>query len=189
MQHRSTAVAPGGRPEGGGGGGGRGPSAGILLFRRPGRRAGIEAIEILLVHPGGPFWATKDEHAWSIPKGELEDGESPFRGALREFAEETGATVGAAAQAGAVALPPIRTSGGKVIHAFAVEQDFEVTALRSSLFELEWPPRSGRNQTFPEVDRAAWFPLELARSKLHKGQAGLVDHLVRALEGGGGAAP
>jgi predicted NUDIX family NTP pyrophosphohydrolase len=187
MQHRSTTAPPGRRTRGGGGG--RAPSAGILLFRR-GRGARREAIEILLVHPGGPFWATKEEHAWSIPKGELEDGESPLRGAIREFSEETGGSVEAAAEAAAIALPPLRTGSGKIIHAFALEQDFDLTTLRSGPFELEWPPRSGRYQTFPEVDRAAWFPLELARSKLHKGQVGLVDHLIRALAPEvGGAAP
>jgi predicted NUDIX family NTP pyrophosphohydrolase len=161
------------------------------LFRRVtgGESESRENIEILLVHPGGPFWAAKDEHAWSIPKGELADGESPFRAALREFSEETGGSIAPAAEAAAIALPPLRTSSGKVIHAFALEQDFDVTTIRSSPFELEWPPRSGRLQTFPEVDRAAWFPLERARSKLHKGQVGLVDHLIRALPEVGGAAP
>jgi predicted NUDIX family NTP pyrophosphohydrolase len=187
MQQRSTTAPPGLRTRGGGEG--RGPSAGILLFRRGSGGQHEPLVEILLVHPGGPFWAAKDAHAWSIPKGELEEGESLFRGAMREFSEETGACVEAAAEAAAIALPPLRTSSGKIIHAFAVQQDFDVTALRSSPFELEWPPRSGRLQTFPEVDRAAWFPLEIARSKLHKGQVGLVDHLIRALHEVGGAAP
>ena len=184
MQRPSTTAPPGRRTRGGGGG--RAPSAGILLYRR-GTGGQGETIEILLVHPGGPFWATKDAHAWSIPKGELEDGEPPLRGAIRELSEDTGASVGPAAEAAAIALPPIRTSSGKIIHAFAVQQDFDVTALRSNPVELEWPPRSGKQQTFPEVDRAGWFPLELARDKLHKGQVGLVDHLIRVLDVGSAA--
>ena len=170
------------------GGATRPASAGMLLFR--GGTAGAE-LEVLLVHPGGPFWASKDAHAWSIPKGEIEPDESPLAAALRELAEETGCTLAPAGTAPVgsslgrpedpIVLPPVRAGGGKVIHGFAVEHDFDVGALRSNMFELEWPPRSGKRQTFPEVDRAAWFPVSVARTKLHKGQVVLIDHLLRGL--------
>lgn len=131
----------------------------------------------MLVHPGGPFWARKDDGAWSIPKGELHEGEDPVEAAKRELTEETGlVAVGVL-----LALPPVRQAGGKVVHAFALEQDFDVAALRSNTFTLEWPPRSGTERTFPEVDRAAWFPLEAARAKLLAGQVPLLDALVAAL--------
>ena len=145
-------------------------SAGLLLFRR-----GAGGPEVFLVHPGGPFWARKDEHAWSIPKGELDGGEDPLTAARREFAEETGLSVDGDFRA----LPPCKQSGGKLVHAFAVEGDADPAAVKSNTFELEWPPRSGRRQQFPEVDRAAWFPLVTARGKIHKGQLPLLD----ALEG------
>jgi predicted NUDIX family NTP pyrophosphohydrolase len=169
------------------GGAPRPASAGMLLFRRG---PGGGDIEVLLVHPGGPFWANKDAHAWSIPKGEIGPDESPLAAALRELAEETGCSlapaatnpVGSLGPDSAIVLPPVRAGGGKVIHAFAVEHDFEVgAALRSNTFELEWPPRSGKRQSFPEVDRAAWFPVDVARTKLHKGQVVLVDHLLASL--------
>lgn len=131
----------------------------------------------MLVHPGGPFWARKDDGAWSIPKGELHEGEDPVEAAKRELAEETGLV----AVGTPLALPPVRQAGGKVVHAFAVEQDFDVTALRSNTFTLEWPPRSGTQRTFPEVDRAAWFPVAVARAKLLSGQVPLLDALVAAL--------
>jgi predicted NUDIX family NTP pyrophosphohydrolase len=147
-------------------------SAGLLLFRR-----GEDGPQIFLVHPGGPFWARKDEHAWSIPKGELDGGEDPLTGARREFAEETGLSV----DGDFSALPPCKQSGGKVVHAFAVEADADPAAVKSNLFELEWPPRSGRRQEFPEIDRASWFPLAAARRKIHKGQLPLLDELERRL--------
>jgi predicted NUDIX family NTP pyrophosphohydrolase len=160
----------------------------MLLFR--GGTGGAE-IEVLLVHPGGPFWASKDAHAWSIPKGEIGHDETPLAAALRELAEETGCTLAPVGTdpvvsslgrpEAAIALPPVRTGGGKVIHAFAVEHDFDVGALRSNAFELEWPPRSGKRQTFPEVDRAGWFPVSVARTKLHKGQVVLIEHLLRGV--------
>jgi predicted NUDIX family NTP pyrophosphohydrolase len=146
-------------------------SAGLLLFRR---RNGLE---VFLVHPGGPFWARKDEHAWSIPKGELDSGEDPLSAARREFAEETGLS----ADGDFIALAARKQSGGKVIHAFAIEGDCDPAVVKSNTFELEWPPRSGRRQEFPEVDRAAWFPLAAARTKIHKGQAPLIDELERIL--------
>jgi len=144
-------------------------SAGILLHR-----AGIEATEVLLVHPGGPFWARKDVGAWSIPKGEVDDGEDPRACALREFEEETGTRLpeGALHDLGSVTL-----KGGKLVLAFAVAGDLDPATVRSNTFALEWPPRSGRTQSFPEIDRAAWFGLEEARAKLNPAQAGFVDRL------------
>jgi predicted NUDIX family NTP pyrophosphohydrolase len=147
-------------------------SAGLLLYRRA-----ADGPEVLLVHPGGPFWARKDEHAWSIPKGELDDGEEPLTAARREFAEETGLTI----EGDFRALPPCKPPGGKLVRAFAVEGDADAAAVKSNTFELEWPPRSGRRQEFPEIDRAAWFPLATARGKIHKGQLPLLDALEQLL--------
>lgn len=149
-------------------------SAGVLLYRR-GRDG---AIEVLLAHPGGPFWTRKDEQAWSIPKGEFAD-EDPLDAARRELTEETGAVVAAGAKT--VALAPVKQPSGKVVHAFAVEQDFDVATLHSNTFTMEWPPRSRREQEFPEVDRAAWFGLEEARRKIQRGQEALLDQLLRIL--------
>ena len=144
-------------------------SAGILLHR-----PGIGGAEVLLVHPGGPFWARKDVGAWSIPKGELDGDEDPRACALREFAEETGTQLPAAAldELGSVTL-----KSGKVVLAFAVAGDLDPAAVRSNTFELEWPPRSGRRQEFPEIDRAEWFGLGAAREKLNPAQAAFVDRL------------
>jgi predicted NUDIX family NTP pyrophosphohydrolase len=143
------------------------PSAGILLHRNSGS-------EVLLVHPGGPFWARKDDGAWSIPKGEYGDGEDPSACARREFAEETGTVLpdGALDDLGTV-----RLKSGKVITGFAVAGDLDPATIRSSTFELEWPPRSGRRQSFPEIDRAAWFGLAEARERLNPAQAAFVDRL------------
>ena len=145
-------------------------SAGILLHRA-GRA------EVLLVHPGGPYWARKDAGAWSIPKGEVEEGEEPRTAALREFAEETGTRLpdGALEPLGSVKL-----KSGKLVHAFAIAGDLDPEAIVSSTFELEWPPRSGRTRTFPEVDRAGWFRLDEAREKLNPAQAAFVDRLAGA---------
>jgi predicted NUDIX family NTP pyrophosphohydrolase len=142
-------------------------SAGILLHRA-GRT------EVLLVHPGGPFWRNRDAGAWSIPKGEVEAGEAPQEAALREFAEETGTTLpdGALESLGAVKL-----KSGKVVHGFAVAGDLDPEAIVSTTFDVEWPPRSGRMRTFPEVDRAGWFGLDDARDKLNPAQAAFVDRL------------
>ncbi len=149
-------------------------SAGLLIYRRRGG-----ALEVFLVHPGGPFWANKDAAAWSIPKGEFDPAEDPLAAARREFEEETGLKM-----AGEFTpLAPVRQAGGKVVHAFVLEGDCDPAAIQSNTFEIEWPPRSGRRQTFPEVDRAAWFPLDVARGKIHKGQAGLLDQLRAMLEG------
>jgi predicted NUDIX family NTP pyrophosphohydrolase len=144
-------------------------SAGILLHR-----AGPAGREVLLVHPGGPFWTRKDLGAWSIPKGELDGDEEPGACARREFAEETGTALpeGALDDLGTVKL-----KSGKLVYAFAVAGDLDPATLVSNTFELEWPPRSGRMQTFPEVDRAAWFDLATAREKLNPAQAAFVDRL------------
>lgn len=146
-------------------------TAGILVYRRA---AG--GIEVFLVHPGGPFWMNKDIHGWSIPKGEFTD-EPAEEAARREFLEETGQVV----EGELTPLPPIRASG-KEIHAFVLESDApDPERIVSNTFELEWPPKSGRRQRFPEVDRAEWFPLAEARTRLHKGQLPLLDALVRQM--------
>jgi predicted NUDIX family NTP pyrophosphohydrolase len=144
-------------------------SAGILAFRR-----GADArLEVFLVHPGGPFWRNKDAGAWSIPKGELAAGEDPLAAARREFHEETGFTV----EGDFLALAPVSQRGGKSVQSFAVEADFDAARARSNTFSLEWPPKSGRTQEFPEVDRAAWFDLETALQKINSGQAPLLAQL------------
>jgi predicted NUDIX family NTP pyrophosphohydrolase len=148
-------------------------SAGILLYRRRGG-----ALELLLVHPGGPFWARKDDGAWSIPKGEYEDGEDALAVAKREFAEE----LGAAADGRFFDLGELRQRSRKLIRAWALEGDFDVAALRSNSFEIEWPPKSGHRQSFPEVDRAAWFTPEEARRKLIAGQRGFIDRLLAQVQ-------
>ena len=145
-------------------------SAGILLFRW----AGPE-IEVLLAHPGGPFWKNKDDGAWSIPKGEYGDNEDPFAAAKREFAEETGLTP----SGDFIPLGEIRQPGGKVVTVWAVEGDFDTTRLRSDTFSMPWPPHTGNLQEFPEVDRAEWFTLDVARGKILKGQAEFLDRLAR----------
>ncbi|GAB2176495.1 NUDIX domain-containing protein [Dongia sp. agr-C8] len=150
-------------------------SAGLLLYRR-----GDQGLEVLLAHPGGPFWAKKDLGAWSIPKGEFAEDEAPLAAARREFAEEIGARV----EAEALALTPLKQPSRKVIHAFAVEQDLDVERVTSNLFEMEWPPKSGKKQAFPEVDRAAWFPLALARKQIQPGQVPILDELARRLDRG-----
>ena len=143
-------------------------SAGILLYRR---RA--DNLEVFLVHPGGPFWAKKDLGAWSLPKGELADGEDPLEAAKREFTEETGFPIDGDFRP----LRPLRQPSGKTIVAWAVEGDCDPAELRSNTFELEWPPKSGKRAQFPEVDRAAWFSLEEARGRINKGQAPFLDEL------------
>ena len=142
-------------------------SAGLLMYRRSGGR-----VEVLLVHPGGPFWMKKDTGAWSIPKGEYDDGEDAFAAATREFQEETGLV----ARGPFLPLAPVRQSG-KIVQAWAFEGDCQPESLKSSTFSLEWPPRSGRRQEFPEVDRAEWFDLEEARRKIIPGQVALLDEL------------
>jgi predicted NUDIX family NTP pyrophosphohydrolase len=146
------------------------------MFRRS------RGLELFLVHPGGPFFRNRDDGAWSIPKGEVEDGAEPLDAALREFAEETGA---APPPGELVPLGEIRQKGGKRVLAWAIEGDLPPSSVKSNTFEIEWPPRSGRKETFPEIDRAEFFPAELARRKLNPAQVELVDRLERKLEGRG----
>jgi predicted NUDIX family NTP pyrophosphohydrolase len=150
-------------------------SAGILLFRRHG-----PAPEFLLVHPGGPYWQNRDEGAWSIPKGGVEDGEDPRDTALRELGEELG-TVPELDPDALISLGAIRQKGGKVVEAWAAEADFDVATVASNTFEMEWPPRSGKPAEFPEVDRAEWFAAESARAKILAAQAELLDRLLTHL--------
>jgi predicted NUDIX family NTP pyrophosphohydrolase len=149
-------------------------SAGILLWRR----ADGGGVEVLAGHMGGPFWARKDDRAWSIPKGEHGPDEDPLAVARREFREETGSPVPAA---DLTPLGQVRQSGGKVLTAWAGEGDLDASATTSNTFELEWPPRSGRVQEFPEIDRTAWLPVDLARQKLVAGQVPLLDRLAEHL--------
>lgn len=150
-------------------------SAGILLFRE---RDG--ATEVLLIKPGGPFWKNRDAGAWMIPKGGIEPGESPAEAALREFAEETGMTLAITP----FPLAQVRQAGGKSVEAFAAESDFDCTGLKSNLFEVEWPPRSGRRQSFPEVAEARWMTIEGARAMMLPSQLPLVDALEAKLKRG-----
>jgi predicted NUDIX family NTP pyrophosphohydrolase len=143
-------------------------SAGLLLYR--GRPAGLE---VFLVHPGGPFYAKKDDGVWSIPKGEYLDSEEPLAAAQREFEEETGASVSGRF----VALAPIIQASGKRVTAWAVEGDIDAGSMRSNTFSMEWPPRSGQRQEFPEVDRGGWFTLDEARVKILPAQRPLLDEL------------
>jgi predicted NUDIX family NTP pyrophosphohydrolase len=146
-------------------------SAGLLMYRRRDRH-----VEVLLIHPGGPFWATKDDGAWSIPKGEFTN-EEPLEAAKREFREETGFSVDGDFQS----LAPIKQAGGKTVHAWAVAGDCDADAIRSNTFTMEWPPRSGQLKAYPEADRAAWFSLPQAREKILKSQQPLLDELERLL--------
>ncbi len=153
-------------------------SAGILLYRR--RGAGLE---VLLVHPGGPFWAGKDAGAWSIPKGIVAPGEDPLAAARREFTEETGGEP----QGEAMALGAFRQSAAKIVEVWAVEGEFDPATLKSNTFQMEWPRRSGRSAEFPEADRAAWFTPDEAARKLIKGQRPVLEALLRQLGLGGGS--
>jgi predicted NUDIX family NTP pyrophosphohydrolase len=148
-------------------------SAGILLYRLTGGGP-----EVLLVHPGGPFWARKDAGVWSIPKGEYEDGDDPLACALREFEEETGSTL---PPGELIELDDVKQKGGKVVRAWAAEGDLDADAVRSNMFTMEWPPRSGRTAEFPEVDRAGWFGIDEARVKLSPAQAEFLDRLLERL--------
>lgn len=136
---------------------------------------------MLLVHPGGPFWAKKDAGAWSIPKGEYAEGEEPLAAAWRESAEE----LGIAPQGPFTALGEVRQPGGKIVTAFAVEQDFDPATLRSNTFETEWPPKSGRVASFPEIDRVQWFPLDEARARILAAQRPFLTRLAQILGGEG----
>jgi predicted NUDIX family NTP pyrophosphohydrolase len=148
-------------------------SAGILLFRKKDKDA-----EVLLVHPGGPFWARKDAGAWSISKGEFEAGEEPLAAAKREFAEELGSP---APDGELIELGQAKQSGGKMVYAWALEADFDAGHITSNTFEMEWPPKSGQRQEFPEADRAAWVSLAAAQIKLVKGQLPLLEALASHL--------
>jgi predicted NUDIX family NTP pyrophosphohydrolase len=153
-------------------------SAGLLMYRRRG-----PALEVLLAHPGGPFWSRRDQASWTLPKGEIDEGEEPLAAALREFTEETGF----------IPAPPflplgeLRQKSGKRISAWACEGDADPRQLRSNLFEMEWPPRSGRRQQFPEVDRVQWYGLQAAADKLIAGQVPFLAALEQSLGGQGPA--
>lgn len=156
-------------------------SAGVLLYRYGGPETGPGKgpdLQVLLAHPGGPFWVRKDEGAWSIPKGEYDESEDPWRAAQREFAEELGTGPPAGPR---VDLGEICQAGGKVVTVFAVRGDLDAAAIVSNTFELEWPRGSGRLREFPEVDRAGWFGLDEARAKLLKSQLPVLDRLLVAL--------
>ena len=149
-------------------------SAGVLLYR-----ACDVVVEVLIAHPGGPFWARKDDGAWSIPKGQFEEGEEALAAAVREFWEETGFTLGAVEFR---SLGELKQNSGKVVTAWAVEKDVPADAIKSNLFQMEWPPKSGKMQEFPEVDRAGWFGVERAREKLIAGQREFLDRLEKLVE-------
>lgn len=149
-------------------------SAGLLMYRK------IEGgLQVLLVHPGGPFFKNKDDGAWSIPKGEADPGEDLLECARREFVEE----IGTAPSGTFVQLTPVKQKGGKVVHAWAVEGDCDPSAVVSNTFTMEWPPRSGRQMEFPEIDRAEFFDLATAKQKINVGQVPLLDELERILSG------
>jgi predicted NUDIX family NTP pyrophosphohydrolase len=147
-------------------------SAGVLLYRWR-----DDAPQFLLVHPGGPFWQRKDDGAWSLPKGEFEEGEAAEAVARRELAEETGLRL----DAPLVPLAPVRQRGGKWIHPFAAQADVDASTMRSNTFRMEWPPRSGTMREFPEVDRAAWFDLQTAARKILASQKPILDELAQRL--------
>ena len=147
-------------------------AAGILLYRKS--RTGIE---VLLAHPGGPLWARKDYGVWTLPKGQFTDGELPLDAAKREFEEEMGTAPTGEFQT----LGTLKQPSGKVIHVWAAESDFDAAGVKSNLFSMEWPPKSGRMSEFPEVDRAGWFPIDQARIRILKGQAPFLDRLLALL--------
>jgi predicted NUDIX family NTP pyrophosphohydrolase len=148
-------------------------SAGVLLYR-----LGNAEPEVFLVHPGGPYWRNKDAGAWSIPKGRIEESDDALSAAKREFLEETGSPLSGEF----VALLPLRQPSGKLVHAWAVEGDIDAAEIRSNAFSMEWPPRSGKLQEFPEVDRGGWFTLAEARGKILSGQRGFIDQLQARLD-------
>jgi predicted NUDIX family NTP pyrophosphohydrolase len=149
-------------------------SAGILMYRFR-----EDSLEVFLVHPGGPFWAKKDEGVWSIPKGEFNiDNEDSLEAAKREFEEETGFAL----EGDFISLDTLKQSGMKIVHAWAIEGDCDAAKIKSNTFSMEWPPRSGKQQEFPEVDRAGWFDIETAKIKLLKGQRAFIDKLLEKLK-------
>src|SRR6185436_21087488 len=145
-------------------------SAGILLYRINNKK-----LEVLLVHPGGPFWKNKDEGAWSIPKGEFDDNEKPLDAALREMKEETGIIV----KGDLIELTPVKQKSGKLVYAFAKEYDLDPSQIKSNEFEMEWPPRSGKKRSFPEIDKAEWFDIKTAKEKIIAAQWPLIDELIK----------
>jgi predicted NUDIX family NTP pyrophosphohydrolase len=147
-------------------------SAGILLYRLTNKIP-----EVLIVHPGGPFWARKDLGAWSIPKGELNDGEDPLAAALREFNEEMGVKI----TGSFIPMTPVKQSGGKTVYAFALEHDFDTSKVKSNTFTMEWPPKSGKQQEFPEIDKAEWFDFATGKQKLNEHQAAIIDELAKKI--------
>jgi predicted NUDIX family NTP pyrophosphohydrolase len=147
-------------------------SAGILLYRIKNKR-----LEVFLIHPGGPFWANKDDGAWSIPKGEYTSDEDPLEAARRELKEETGFNI----KGKFIPLTPVRQKSGKHVMAWAIESDVDANAIKSNLFEMEWPPRSGKMKSFPEADKAAWLTVEKAMKKINPAQGALVTELATLL--------
>lgn len=144
-------------------------SAGVLLYRKL-----SDVLQVFLVHPGGSFWKNKDEGAWSIPKGEYEENEDPLTAAKREFKEETGQYIDGQFKA----LKPVKLKSGKIVQAWAIEGDIDLAQIKSNLFEMEWPPKSGKMQSFAEVDKGGWFTIDEAKLKINVAQVGLLDELV-----------
>jgi len=144
-------------------------SAGILLYRIKNK-----FLEVLLVHPGGPFWLKKDEGAWTIPKGELNDNEEPFDAAIREMKEETAIIL----KGDFIELTPVKQKGGKLVYAWGKEQDVDLSDIKSNEFEIEWPPKSGKTRSFPEIDKADWFDIKTAKGKINAGQLPLIEELI-----------
>ena len=147
-------------------------SAGILLYRTKNK-----ILEVLLVHPGGPFWLKKDEGAWTIPKGELNADEEPFDAAIREMKEETGIIL----KGNFIELTPVKQKGGKLVYAWAKEQDIDLSEIKSNEFEIEWPPKSGKKRSFSEIDKADWFDIKTAKEKINAGQLPLIEELIKKL--------
>jgi predicted NUDIX family NTP pyrophosphohydrolase len=147
-------------------------SAGLLLYRSKQNH-----LEVFLVHPGGPFWAKKDLGSWSIPKGEFQEGEDPLVAAQREFHEETGFSINGEFKP----LSSIKQKSGKVVHAWAIEGNVDQTKIKSNTFEMEWPPKSGKMKEFPEIDKAEWFAIKVAREKINPNQAAFLDRLIQIL--------
>ncbi len=150
-------------------------SAGILLYRFQ-----DEKLEVLLVHPGGPFWAKKDLGIWSIPKGEFEEDEEPLAAAKREFREELGVAV----SGNFTAMTPVKQKNYKIVYAFALNVDLDVSNIKSNTFAMEWPPKSGKRQEFPEVDKAEWFEFEMAKLKINEAQGEILEELMRKINDG-----
>ena len=144
-------------------------SAGVLLYR-----PGVTEPEVFLVHPGGPFWKNKDEGAWTIPKGEFDESEDPLAAAIREFKEETGFNIMGEFKP----LVPVQQKAGKIVHAWAIQGNVNEANVKSNFFEMEWPPKSGKKQSFPEIDRASWFRMSEAREKINSSQVQFLDQLM-----------